>query len=343
MKISFLASSSYEGPAPGLEIWPAPPRACDPHIASQSVQRTLELSVHAERVGFDWISVSEHHYAPYMMTPNPLILAGALTQVVKKARIALLGPLVPLVNPVRLAEELAMLDSMSGGRLEVLFLRGTPNEHKTYDTPGSDTRGMTQEGIDLVLKAWTEPEPFSWQGEHYQFSQIAVWPRPLQQPHPPVYGSGNSEESVLFAAARGMGIAFSFAPLELVHKWVALYHKAAADHGWQPGPEHVIYRGIAYVADSDEQASADMDSWFGEKAKEQAQFQSQTMGGPPVVPLITEPYFVGGPQTLVGRCEALRDCGVGTIDLALGIGSHEQKKASLDIFGAQALPAIRAL
>jgi len=343
LKVSFLASNSYEGPAPGIEIWPASPLACDPQIASQSVRHTLELGAHAERVGFDWISVSEHHYAPYMMTPNPLILAGALTQVIKKARIALLGPLVPLVNPVRLAEELAMLDSMSGGRLEVLFLRGTPNEHKTYGTQSPDTRSMTQEGIDLVLKACTEPEPFSWQGDHYQFSQIAVWPRPLQQPHPPVYGSGNSEESVLFAAERGMGIAFSFAPPEVVEKWVGLFRDAAASHGWQPGPEHVIYRGIAYAAGSDEQARADMESWFGEKAAEQARFQSQTMGGPPVVPLVSEPYFVGGPHTLVQRFEVLRDCGVGIVDMAFGIGSYEQKKASLDVFGAQVLPAIRAL
>ena len=343
MKVSFLASNSYEGPAPGIEIWPASPDACDPVVASQSISHTLELSAHAERLGFDWISVSEHHYAPYMMTPNPMVLAGALTQWVKKARIALLGPLVPLVNPVRLAEELAMLDSMSGGRLEVLFLRGTPNEHKTYDTRAEDTRRMTQEGIDLVLKALTESEPFSWHSEHYDFSHIAVWPRPLQRPHPPVYGSGNSEESVLFAAKRRMGIAFSFAPPDVVKKWVALYHDEAAKHGWRPGPAHVIYRGIAYPAESDAVALDTMGKWFGEKAAEQALFQSKTMGGPPVVPLISEPYFVGGPETLIERFGVLRDCGVGVVDMAFGIGTHAQKLASLEVFAERVLPAIRAL
>src|SRR3546814_15409030 len=78
-----------------------------------------------------------------MMTPNPAVMAAALTKRVKRAKIALLGPLVPLSNPVRLAEELAMLDAMSGGRLVVLFLRGTPNEHHTYDKPAEKTRGMT--------------------------------------------------------------------------------------------------------------------------------------------------------------------------------------------------------
>lgn len=343
MKVSFLAMNAYEGPAPGIEIWPAFPESCDPVIASQSIQHALDLSVHAEQLGFDWVSVSEHHYAPYMMTPNPVVFAGALTQVLKKARIALLGPLVPLVNPVRLAEELAMLDALSGGRLEVLFLRGTPNEHKTYDTKSADTRGMTQEGIDLVLKAWTEPQPFSWEGEHYQFSKVAVWPRPLQKPHPRVYGSGNSEESVLFAAQRGMGIAFSFAPPEVVKKWVQLFHDEANKCGWQPGPEHVIYRGIAFAGDSDDDAMAQMGAYFGQKAEEQALFQSQAMGGPPVVPLISQPYFVGGPSTLIERFEVLRDCGVGVVDMAFGVGTHDQKLSSLGVFAECVLPAVHRM
>src|SRR3546814_9274396 len=130
-----------------------PSTYCDPAIEHASIERTLTLCEKADALGFDWVSVSEHHYAPYMMTPNPAVMAAALTQRVKRAKIELLGPLVPLSNPVRLAEELAMLDAMSGGRLVVLFLRGTPNEHHTYDTPAEKTRGMPQEGIDLILRS----------------------------------------------------------------------------------------------------------------------------------------------------------------------------------------------
>ncbi|MAT50346.1 MAG: hypothetical protein CMK32_04070 [Porticoccaceae bacterium] len=343
MKLSFLAMNAYEGPAPGIEVWPASPEFCDPQVAERSIRHNLALSSQAERVGFDWVSVSEHHYAPYQMTPNPIVFASALTQVLKTARIALLGPLIPLVNPVRLAEELAMLDALSGGRLEVLFLRGTPNEHKTYDTRSTDTRAMTQEGIDLVIKAWTEKKPFSWQGDHFQFSQIAVWPRPVQDPHPPVYGSGNSDESVLFAAQRRMGIAFSFAPPEAVRKWVDLYLEESDKAGWQPGPEKVLYRGIAYPAESDQKARADMEAFFGTQAREQARFTSQTLGGPPVVPLITDPYFVGGPETLIERFAVLRDCGVGVVDMAFGVGTYEQKVHSLNVFGESVVPKIKVL
>lgn len=343
MLISSLCMVGYDGPAPGLEIWPAEPAYCQREVALASFNHSLAMARKADGLGFDWVSVSEHHYAPYIMTPNPAVMAGALTQAVKRAKIALLGPLVPLSNPVRLAEELAMLDMLSGGRIVVLFLRGTPNEHRTYDNDPDATRAQTQDGIDLVIKAWTTDEAFAWKGEQYQFSNVAVWPRTLQQPHPPVFGSGNSEESVRFAAARRMGIAFSFAPPEVVRKWVKLFHEEANKAGWQPGPEHVIYRGIAYAAESDAQAGDDMGAFFGEKAAEQAEFQQKTLGGPPVVPLVSEPYFVGGPETLIGRAEAIRDCGVGVIDLAWGIGDPAQRETAMDCFAAKVMPAVQSL
>ncbi len=343
MLVSSLCMTGYDGPAPGIEIWPADPVFCDRDTAKASFDHSIAMAKKADALGFDWVSLSEHHYAPYIMTPNPAVMAGALSQVTSRAKIALLGPLVPLTNPVRLAEELAMIDVMSGGRLVVLFLRGTPNEHRTYGTDADATRAMTQEGIDLIRKAWTQDRSFAWSGDQYDFETVSVWPKSLQTPHPPIYGSGNSEESVRFAAERKMGIAFSFAPVDTVRDWVALFHREAEKQGWQPGPEHVIYRGIAYAADSDARAQEDMGAYFGKRAAEQAQIKQDTMGGPPVVPMITEPYFVGGPETLKGRFETLRDCGVGVVDLAWGVGDPHQREAAMDCFAAQVLPAVHAL
>jgi alkanesulfonate monooxygenase SsuD/methylene tetrahydromethanopterin reductase-like flavin-dependent oxidoreductase (luciferase family) len=341
MKVSYLCMSGYDGPAPGLEIWPASPEYCDSEIAQQSVRRGLDMAVRAEKRGFDWVSVAEHHYAPYMMTPNPVVLAAAISQRTERVRIALLGPLVPLANPVKLAEEVSMLDALSGGRVEVLFLRGTPNEHGTYDTPREHTRAMTQEGIDLILKIWGENKPFSWHGTHYNFSTISVWPRITQKPRPPVYGSGNSDESVLFAASRKIGIAFSFAPVETVKKWVDVYRAECAKAGWEPTPNHVIYRGITYAAATDAQAKDDMQAHFGAKAAESARLQSATLGGPPLMPLVLDPYFVGGPKTLIERCEAMRASGVGVIDLAFVIGSPDQQRRSLDVFADRVMPVVK--
>lgn len=341
MKVGYLSMTSYDGPAPGIEIWPAPSAYCDPKVASESMQRSLAMCARADALGFDWVSVSEHHYAPYIMTPNPMVMAAAVSQVVKRATIALLGPLIPLSNPIRVAEEVAMLDSLSGGRVVVLFLRGTPNEQKTFDTTG-DTRAMTQEGIDLIVKAWTQTQPFAWKGANYAFETVSVWPRPRQHPHPPIFGSGNSEESLQFAARRRMGIAFSFAPPDVVRKWIGIYRTEAARSGWTPTPEHIVYRGITYAALTDLQAGADMAAFFGQKADESAKFQSKTLGGPPLVSFVTQPYFVGSPATLLERFATLRDCGVGVVDLAFGIGTPEQKVSVMDLIARDVLPTVQA-
>jgi len=168
MKVSYLCSASYDGPGPSMGSWPAPPAACDRETARASMAHALENARLAESLGFDWISVSEHHYSPIMLTPNPIVFAAALSQVTTRAKIAVLGPLLPLNNPVRVAEELAMLDCLSNGRVVVLFLRGTPNEQITYGDVTARSRAMTQEGIELILKIWSSNEPFEWKGEEYQ-------------------------------------------------------------------------------------------------------------------------------------------------------------------------------
>lgn len=341
MKLSYLCMTGYDGPAPGIDIWPASPEFCKPDVAQKSYARYLDMVETAEKLGFDWVSVSEHHYAPYQMTPNPMIMASAIIQRTSKVRVALLGPLIPLNNPVRLAEEVAMLDALSGGRMEVLFLRGTPNEHKTYDTPGDLTKPMTQEGIDLILKAWTTTEPFSWEGKQYNFSTVSIWPQITQKPRPPVFGSGNSEDSVVFAAKRRIGIAFSFAPPEVVRKWIELYRTECAKEGWEPTPDHVLYRGITYLAESDEKAQSEMEAFFGIQAEEQGKLQSATLGGPPVLDLVAKPYFVGGPETMIKKFEVLRDIGVGICDLPFVIGTPDQQRNSLELFGEKVLPTVQ--
>ena len=249
MKLSFLAAGGYQGAGGGGPgAWPVAPRNCDPEVAAQSLSLSLALAKRADELGFDWVSVSEHHYAPLMLTPNPLVWAGALTQVVKRAKIALLGPVLPINNPVRIAEETAMLDVLSGGRVVALFLRGVPFEWKVYGSEPADTKGATQEGIDLILKAWTCPETFAWAGEHHRFDVVSVWPRPLQRPHPPVYGSGNSEDSVVFAAQRKLGLAISFLPPAQIKERVALYRTEAEKAGWSPTSDHVLYRAVAQIA-----------------------------------------------------------------------------------------------
>jgi alkanesulfonate monooxygenase SsuD/methylene tetrahydromethanopterin reductase-like flavin-dependent oxidoreductase (luciferase family) len=252
---------------------------------------------------------------------------------VRHARIALLGPLLPLANPVRVAEEIAMLDAISDGRVIVLLLRGLPFEHNTYVPVGEHSREMTQEGIELIVKAWTEPKPFAWNGKHYQFKSISVWPRTRQAPHPPMFGSGNSEESALFAARHRFGLAMSFMPVSRMSRMIELYKAEARRCGWSPTPEQILYRSICAMDTEDENPF--------DRAESQARAKGED------APLIVRGAFLtGGAKTILSRIEILRAAGVGVIDLDI-IASNDavnyaEQSAALEHFAAEVLPDIRS-
>jgi alkanesulfonate monooxygenase SsuD/methylene tetrahydromethanopterin reductase-like flavin-dependent oxidoreductase (luciferase family) len=183
MKFSLFTPHGYEQAGGG---WPGAPGQFEPGRALQSHQHTLDLCLLADESGFDWISLAEHHYSPHLMVPSPLLLAAALSQRLRQARLAILGTVIPLSNPVRVAEELALLDVLTGGRLAMAgFFRGTANEYLTYGTPAAHSRELYEEGVELVVRAWTTSVPFGWEGQHYRHRLISVWPRPVQAPHPP--------------------------------------------------------------------------------------------------------------------------------------------------------------
>src|ERR1700753_2665243 len=125
MKAALFCTSRYVGRTPD-GVWPLPPKYCDPATAEESMAVTLEQFRLADVFGFDWVMVAEHHFSPLSLTPNPMIFAGALSQVVKRAKIAVLGPSLPTLNPVRVAEEFAMLDAMTGGPVRHGCLPGSP-------------------------------------------------------------------------------------------------------------------------------------------------------------------------------------------------------------------------
>jgi len=178
MKVSFFETVRYLPPQPLRPEWPVASGAYDPEAGAAAHRAMLERLRYVEELGFDWVSVSEHHYSPRILTPNPMLAAAHIAAHVTKLKIAVLGPIVPQSNPVRVAEELAMLDTLSEGRLVVGLLRGTTNEYLTYDLNPKEARERTDEGMALILKAWTEPQPFAWQGRHFKFRTVSIWPRP---------------------------------------------------------------------------------------------------------------------------------------------------------------------
>lgn len=348
MKASFFASVPYASEAAMTRDWPAPPVLCDREAGVRTMSRAMEQALFAEELGFDWVSVSEHHYSPRILTPSPMIFAAALTQRLKRARIALLGPLLPLTNPIRVAEELAMLDAMSGGRIIVLFLRGTPNEILTYRNNPDESREITQEGVELILRAWTEPQPFGWEGRYFNYRTVSVWPRTVQAPHPKVFTSGNSPDSVRFAARHRIGLAMSFLPLSAIKQRVELYREAAAEEGWRPSEEDVLYRFFTHVAESDAEAAKNVGQIKVNLKKifniNQGVIEAVT-GDRPEMREIDRPFLCGGPATVVDQIGELRECGVGNMDMSFtwpGV-SYQQQLHSMELVGKNVLPQIRGL
>ena len=167
MKFSFFHLMPYTHLELEPHEWPFPNRYFDATKASTLYRTYVESMIHAESCGFDWVGCNEHHFSPYGMMANPNLIGGALAYSTHRSKIAITGNLVPLNNPIRVAEEYAMLDCMTGGRLVAGLMRGIPHEYLAYNIPPGESWERQREAVQLILKAWTEPEPFGWEGKHF--------------------------------------------------------------------------------------------------------------------------------------------------------------------------------
>jgi alkanesulfonate monooxygenase SsuD/methylene tetrahydromethanopterin reductase-like flavin-dependent oxidoreductase (luciferase family) len=213
----------------------------------------LEL---ADQLGFDGICVNEHHQTAYGLMPAPNLIAGALARSTKNAKIAVLGRALPLVNnPVNIAEEFAMLDQMSGGRLIAGFVRGIGSEYFASSVNPTLSHERYYEAHELILRAWIEIGPFRYHGKHYRFEYVNLWPRPLQEPHPPVWvPSQGSTETIEWAAASERRYTYlqTFSPLKNAKKAFDAYRTAARLAGYEPAPSQIGWAVPIYVAETDE-------------------------------------------------------------------------------------------
>ena len=150
----------------------------DPKIGHQLYNRYLDEIEYADEVGFDGVCVNEHHQNAYGIMPIPSIMAGALARRTKNVKIAVLGRALPLLNnPLVVAEEYAMLDNITGGRLVAGFVRGIGAEYHSCGANPAESHGRFQEAHDLIIQAWTRPGPFPFEGKYYHFEYVNTWPR----------------------------------------------------------------------------------------------------------------------------------------------------------------------
>ncbi len=365
MKAAIFTPVPYMGPAP-RGMWPVPTDSFSTEVAERSMQLSLEQFELADQLGFDWVTVAEHHFAPMSLTPNPMVMAGALTQRVKRAKIALLGANIPILNPVRVAEEFAMLDTLTGGRVVAGMLRGTSNEYVTYATNPAESRERFEEALELIVKSWTEPQPFGWQGRYFEYRTISIWPRPVQRPHPPIYMSGSSPESGEFAARNHLSLGFAVTTVPLASAAADYYREQCSGYGWTPSDDDVLYRLTVHVASSDEEAMEDLEAsgagapragfarsnrvlddtvanlgYYGrDMVNQRGRLQPHTLAER----IELGQLLAGGPETVLEQIRAIQaSLGCGILDLVFQPVGREKMLKAIELFGARVLPRMREL
>jgi alkanesulfonate monooxygenase SsuD/methylene tetrahydromethanopterin reductase-like flavin-dependent oxidoreductase (luciferase family) len=179
----------------------------DRSIPLQSVyQRATERFEIMDDTGYDAVWLAEHHFSGFSVCPSVHMMATLAAARTKRLRIGTAVSLAPFYHPLRLAEEVALLDIISGGRVNWGAGRGFSRvEFEAFGVPVEESAGRFREAVDIVLGAWTQ-ERLHHEGEHFRFEGVEVLPKPLQQPHPPVWMAATSESAIDWAAGRGFSI-----------------------------------------------------------------------------------------------------------------------------------------
>jgi alkanesulfonate monooxygenase SsuD/methylene tetrahydromethanopterin reductase-like flavin-dependent oxidoreductase (luciferase family) len=296
-------------------------------------------------------------------------MAAALSRRTSKAKVMVLGNAIGIRDhPLRVAEEIAMLDHLTDGRLVSGFVRGIGWEYYAHSISPTRSRDRFNEAHDLIVKAWTSDEVFQWVSPNYEFRYVNVWPRPLQEPHPPIYIPGaGSTETMKFCAERRYTYMSVYAPTPVVKRWFDGYRQAANDIGYEPDPEKLGLSIPVYVAETDEQAHAEGRQhieWLFHKGLKQGLERVMPPGytspgslrgmlasrSKPFNELTYEEIIdngmavVGSPDSVGERFEALIDeLGFGQVISLMGVGDmpHYRTVKSMELFATQVMPALR--
>ena len=211
MFIGHFTERPYQDPKSGFTGAQAPVRDLslsnefyDSVVGADLYNRYLDEKVYAEEMGFDGLMLNEHHSSPFCMGGAMNVEASVLARITKRAKIVLLGNILPLWDdPLWLVEQLAMIDMISHGRLVSGWVRGTGRESIAHNAPPTHNWERFQEAHEFIIKAWTEPGPFRWEGKHFHYRYVNPWAKPYQKPHPPIWLPGViSRESLTWAATK---------------------------------------------------------------------------------------------------------------------------------------------
>jgi len=309
-----------------------------------------------EELGFDAVWFGEHHYSGYSFG-NPAVIATAAAARTKRIRLGTGVALIPLHHPIRLAEEYAMLDVLSGGRLDFGVGRGFL--YYAYDIFGVDMEQSHQryrEGMDLILQAWTADRPFSYDGQFWKLKDYQFFPQPVQKPHPRVFAAGaGTPASFEWAGSRGLHLCTAFfGPDKLgTQANIRLYRKALATGGYDPASREVVAVSQMYCA----QSKAEAVRLGGQYATNYYRFFASLdrLGSRSILPQhfsrvsaeeldAANLVLLGDPDDLVTRIEEIRNFyGIDFLlmEIAQGGAPNAEVVRAMELFARHVIPKFR--
>ena len=346
-----------------------PNRLYDPAVGHDVYNRYIDELKLAEDVGFDGVCVNEHHQNAYGIMPSPNLIASILARETERVKIAVVGNALPLYDPpTRVAEEFAMIDNISGGRLIAGFVVGGPPEYYSFSINPAHARERFAEAHDLIMRAWTEPGPFEFIGKHYRIRYVNTWPRPVQQPHPEVWipGAGSLETMEFVARNRYAYMGIPYFHIDIFERQFRMFREACEREGYEADPMQAGWLEPIYVAETDEQARREYEEHFwyfvkrllpginpaipGYTSVRSAEHMFKGMGTFAVSLQTWDQVeagayaIVGSPDTVFEKlCENLRKLGTGNLLALLQLGTlpRELTKRNIELFASEVMPRLR--
>ncbi len=280
-------------------------------------QRALQRIEIMDRTGFDAVWLAEHHFSTFSVCPSVHMVGTMAAARTTRLRIGTAVSLAALYHPLRLAEEVALLDVLSGGRVNWGAGRGfSLTEFNAFGVPPEESAARFREAVEIVLRAWTEPR-LSFAGDYFKFEDVELLPKPLQQPHPPTWVAATSDPAIDWAASRGFSILMdphsSIADLGRKRR---RYAEQMAKSGFAPDGRDIPMARLIALAETEEKA-ADVarrgaawlvDAYAGpQHQKGKTMHVARTYDGlDPVEFYLKEVVLHGTPDSIVERIQALQ-------------------------------------
>jgi alkanesulfonate monooxygenase SsuD/methylene tetrahydromethanopterin reductase-like flavin-dependent oxidoreductase (luciferase family) len=308
-----------------------------PHMTqAEAFEESFNQVQAAEELGMDSVWLAEHHFSPdRSVLASPLVIASAIAARTSRIRIGLAVQVLPLTNPLRIAEEAATVDHISKGRFNFGIGRsGLTKYYQGYNVPYAESRARFLEALDIITKAWRQ-ERFSHEGTYFSFHDVTVVPKPYQQPYPPLRVALASPDTFSLIGSMGHSVFISAnTPIPQLRERLDLYEKARQEAGHH-GPSDIALRIPAYVAESAERARSEPEAsamhaihygaqeLSGSAASQETAERLQRMASVPYDDLLKRRLLFGTPEAVVERLQEYQEAlGITGVVLEMNYGGR---------------------